>query len=166
MKKIFQSLKVNLLVLVLGGVLSGSIFFVIQDPSGFQANVLGIQDKDILQKKEWDLWYKFENNQIIVYLSDRKNYSNVDVEIFYDLWKVEFDLENIEYQGELIERSLDNWVLNLSFELGDFDFDESFFVVPFVGVDENIVLDKASGIIGDKIILFDIWNLNKEMVHH
>ena len=155
----------NFFALGLGALLAVSIFFVVNDPASFQANVLGIQDKEMLEKREWDLWYKFVDKTLDVYLSDKENYSKVDVIVSYDVENVKFDLNNIEYQGIFVENFLGDWILKLSFNLDDIDFDESLFVVSFVGENEQIVLSEANGILDGKLVLFDIGNLNEGVVH-
>lgn len=158
-------MKKNFFALGLGALLAVSIFYVVNDPSVFQANVLGIQDRDILEKKQWNLWYKLVDNKLEVYVSGKQIYNKIVVTVSYDEKNVKFDLNNIEYQWTLVGKSLDEWSLKLSFDLEFFDSNESLFTLPFVWENNQIVVSEWRWFIDDELVSFDIWNLGSEWVH-
>ncbi len=166
MIKWFQKNKKTLFSFVIGVVVAVGIFLLLQNPwvlDVFQANILSVADKEVLTQEQRDIWYKTINNELDVYVSKRDTVlDSLELEILFSQWDVNFDFWSMIYQWSFERIDNGDGVVILKFDhLGDIDYGQSLFELPFVW-DANKVL---IGEVRSWNTSLSVWNLNVKNSH-
>jgi len=137
--------KKNIATLGLALVVAVWIFYVVNDPNIFQASVLTLQDKDILERMERDIGYKVENDTLDIFLTDF-DVVKLHLNIQYDDANVRLFTDEIEYQWDLT--ILAEWDGELQLEITNLktlDIKQSLVILLYEAEQNNILLSEVQG---------------------
>ena len=154
-----------LVIVILWIVLAFFVARIEYDSSDLSASVLSLTEKDFFEAKQWDVWYKKENEIFEIFLSE-KNRNNwpLNVSILYSPDKIELYTNNIKtnYKLEILKQEEWNTILNVD-EYQFWDFNEWLFQLPYSWDIKDITLEYVTS----SDINYSIWNLdNIENLSH
>ena len=152
-----KKIKTNILIIVLAFVIAMWLFYLTQNFDLFSASIISLQDKEMMQKNNRDIWYKNQNDTLDVFVSDSlKDINNLTVSIIYDPENTTIDASQIVLQWNLDSEILTdlpwNLVLKFSNFSGWFDYQNSLFELPF-----DASADIYNALISQVTILWTDW---------
>jgi len=130
-----KSVLKNLLVIGFSAFLAYAIFVVVRDPQLFQINILSIADQSMLDRFQWDIWYKTQSGFLDVHLSHSLSLVSVEklvINLNYDSDNLVFDLTWLNYQWAVSYKKSNEWYLFSFVELWDIKDSESLFVLWYI----------------------------------
>lgn len=136
-------------------------FFVARiqyDTQDLSASVLSLTEQHFFESTKWDAWYKKEDQNFEIFLSDQvKDEWTLVVSIIYSPQNINLFIDqiNTKYSVNVIEQNQWNLILNVEW-YQNWNFSEWIFELPYSWDSKEITLEY----IKSENLNFAIWNLD------
>ncbi|MDR0860345.1 MAG: hypothetical protein LBO09_05225 [Candidatus Peribacteria bacterium] len=135
----------HVIILIIGVALALIFAFIVRE-SDLSASVLSLAEREAIQKAQWDVAYKKENQQVEMFISQQlQDYDQLFVSLLFSPSEIQISTEEIDspYSFEIIESSPSTLLVKVSnFATGNVD--EGILKIPFIGVEEEITVEFIS----------------------
>jgi len=168
MKVIAHKLRKHLAIIFAAAVCALVIFFVVNNPSLFQASILSLQEKAFMNEKKRDVAYKTNQWPFEIFIAEKHVYNTSDFEgiLYFDPQKVQLDIENATGQGIFSINQASPESILVSIVMTDkIDSNRDIFAIPFSGEAQHIILGESRGKTKKWWIYFAVGNLNEFEQH-
>lgn len=166
-----KRLKTNIIIFLISIPLAVWLFFLLENPKFLSASVISLQEQEVMEKNNWDLWYKNDWNILDIYLDEKlDNLDYVTLSILYDPDNVSFDLQDLDAQTDYKIVSNEQWNLVIQFNsfLNEkFDYKNSLLMLKFTWDNPNILVSQATAYLFTWVNKYlSIWSLNQYKQTH
>lgn len=162
-------LLLNLKILVWALFIAFTIFYIVRNPSLFQASVLSLQEIQIIQDQWRDIAYKNQTGLLDIFLSSGvQSPTSLDFSLVFDP-DTEIQTQNLSWQWQISITNIWSWFADFHVtNLQNIDYTQSVLLISFTGKNANnyLIISEAKSLLSnwEKKDL-SIWNLWEKLSH-